>query len=157
MKQSVQKSVRPKNQDICPSKNPSVIKRGDPLGARGGFKGGMNLLTDSMVFFSEGFPKGIQQYKTFKNAPNLLARPLPCRDEHEYTNIQIFKYFGARINIHIRFHYKVHIQIYSNIRSMLWIYLNNTECFEQTRCMSYGPKILREHSPPLVYHVSLVK
>ena len=32
MKPSIQKSVRPKNQDIHPSKNPSVIKRDDPLG-----------------------------------------------------------------------------------------------------------------------------
>ena len=79
------------------------------------------------------------------------------RDEHEYLNIWIFEYFGVRINIRIRFPDKVHIWIYSNICSVLWIYSNNTECFEQTGCMSYGPKILREHSPPLVYHVSLVK
>ena len=26
------------------------------------------------------------------------------RDEHKYLNIQIFEYFGARINIRIRFH-----------------------------------------------------
>ena len=79
------------------------------------------------------------------------------RDEHEYSNIGIFEYFGARINICIRFHDKVHIRIYSNICSVLWIYSNNTECFEQTGCMSYGPKILTEHSSSLVYHVYLVK
>ena len=79
------------------------------------------------------------------------------RDEHKYSNIRIFKSFGARINICIRFHDKVHIRIYSNIRSVLSIYSNNTECFERTWCSSSGPKILREHSPSLVYHVSLVK
>ena len=41
------------------------------------------------------------------------------RDEPEYLNIRIFKYFGARMNIRIRFQDKVHIQIYSNIRSVL--------------------------------------
>ena len=79
------------------------------------------------------------------------------RDEHKYSNIRIFEYFGARINIRICFHDKVHNQIYSNIHSVLWLYSNNIECFEQTGCMSYGPTILREHCPPLVYQVSLVK
>ena len=39
------------------------------------------------------------------------------------TNIRIFEYFGAPINICIRFHNKVNIWIYSNIRSALWIYI----------------------------------
>ena len=33
----------------------------------------------------------------------------------------------------------------------------NIECFEQTGLISYGPKILREHSQRLVYDVLLVK
>ena len=81
------------------------------------------------------------------------------------TNIQIFKYsnipkleyFGAGINICIRLHENVHFWVYSNICLVLRIYSNNMECFEQTGCISYGPNIFREHSRPLVYHVSLVK
>ena len=41
------------------------------------------------------------------------------RDEHEYSNIRILEYFGAQINICIRFHDKVHIRIYLNILSVL--------------------------------------
>ena len=37
------------------------------------------------------------------------------RDEHEYSNIGIFKDFGAGINIRIRFHDKVNIH-WSNTR-----------------------------------------
>ena len=47
------------------------------------------------------------------------AYSVQSRDEHKYLNIQIFKYFCAQINICIRFHDKVNIQIYSNIRSVL--------------------------------------
>jgi hypothetical protein len=42
-----------------------------------------------------------------------------CYGARMSTNIRIFEYFGARINICIRFYDKVHIRIYSNIRSVL--------------------------------------
>ena len=47
-----------------------------------------------------------------------------CRDEHEYSIIQIFEYFGPRIYIRIRIYYILDIRIYSNIRSKLRIYSN---------------------------------
>ena len=46
------------------------------------------------------------------------------RDEHEYSNIRIFEYFGPRIYIRIRIYYILDIRIYSNIRSKLRIYSN---------------------------------
>ena len=46
------------------------------------------------------------------------------RDEHEYSNIRIFEYFGPRIYIRIRVYYILDIRIYSNIRSKLRIYSN---------------------------------
>ena len=75
----------------------------------------------------------------------------------KYSNIPKLEYFGAGINICIRLHEIVHFWVYSNICLVLRIYSNNIECFEQTGCISYGPYIFREHSRPLVYHVSLVK
>ena len=47
-----------------------------------------------------------------------------ARDEHEYSNIRIFEYFGPRIYIRIRIYYILDIRIYSNIRSKLRIYSN---------------------------------
>ena len=117
----------------------------------------IDYLTDGLWKYLWDIKITLLQFCLMDGFFSIWLRGEASRDEHEYLNIWIFEYFGAWINICIRFHDKVHIRIYSNICSVFWIYSNNTECFEQTGCMSYGPKILRAHSPPLVYHESLVK
>jgi hypothetical protein len=54
----------------------------------------------------------------------IMSIVVSIRDEHKYSNIQIFKYFGPRIYIRIRIYYLLDIRIYSNIRSKLRIYSN---------------------------------
>ena len=45
---------------------------------------------------------------------------------------------------------------YIRIFAQCFEYIQIILGFEQNGCMSYGPKILREHSPPLVSHVKYI-